>query len=55
MVINSTNKKTKQSPFILTEHQKNMPYDLGNPGPGLEQAQKCGWVKPVNGNPILLS
>ena len=53
MVINSTNEKNKQSPLILTEHQKNMPYDLGNPGPGLEQAQQCGWVKPVNGNPIL--
>jgi hypothetical protein len=21
-------------------------YDVGNPDPGLGQAQKCGWVKP---------
>jgi len=25
-----------------------MTYDVGNPGPGLEQAQKCGRVKLVN-------
>ena len=25
-------------------------YDVGNPGPGLEQAQKCVWVKSVNEN-----
>jgi len=24
-------------------------YDVGNPGPGLGQAQKCGGVKPVKG------
>ena len=26
-------------------------YDVGNPGPGLGQAQHCGRVKPVNGIP----
>jgi len=26
-----------------------MTYDVGNPGPGLGQAHKCGRVKPVNG------
>jgi hypothetical protein len=29
-------------------------YVVGNPGPGLEQAQKCGRVKLVKRNPILL-
>lgn len=28
-------------------------YDIGNPGPDLEQAQQCGMVKSVNGIPIL--
>ena len=33
-----------------------MTYDVGNLGPGLRQAQKCGGVKPGNGipNPLLL-
>jgi len=26
-------------------------YDVGNPGPGLWQAQKCGGVKLVDGTP----
>jgi hypothetical protein len=26
-----------------------MTYDVGNPGPGLGQAQKCGRIKPVTG------
>jgi hypothetical protein len=34
--------------------QKTMTYDIGNPGPGLEQKQKCGWAKPVNGITTLL-
>jgi hypothetical protein len=32
-----------------------MTYDVGNPGPGLVQAQKCGGVKPVKGFPTLPS
>ena len=35
----------------LIEHniKKNtMTYDIGYPGPGFGQAQKCGGVKPVN-------
>ena len=28
-----------------------MTYDFGYPNPGLEQAQNCGGVKPVNGIP----
>ena len=55
MVINSTNiNKNKKSPLILTElteHKKYLTYDIGNPGPGLWRAQKCGGVKPVNGIP----
>ena len=29
--------------------------DVGNPGPGLGQTQRCGGVKPVTGIPILPS
>jgi len=32
-----------------------MTFDVGNPAPGLGQAQKCGSVIPVNGIPTLLS
>jgi hypothetical protein len=28
-------------------------YDVGNPGPGLGQALKCGRVEPVSGIPTL--
>jgi hypothetical protein len=31
--------------------KKFMTYGIGNPGPGLRQAQKCDWVKLVNGIP----
>jgi hypothetical protein len=34
---------------------KTMTYDVGNPCSGFGQAQKCGWVKPVNGIPTLPS
>ena len=53
MVINSTNicyQQNEQPPFILTElseHKKDMTYDVRNPGSGLGQAQKCDGVKPV--------
>ena len=43
---------TKQT---ITSHLKSLntikqttTYDVGNPCPGLGQAQGCGWVKPVN-------
>jgi hypothetical protein len=42
----------KQSPVILTEltvYKKTMTCDVGNPGPGLGQAQKYARAKPVNG------
>ena len=43
--------QNKQSPYILTElteHKKAMSCDVGNPGPGMGQAQKCGGIKSVN-------
>jgi hypothetical protein len=40
------NKKTKK---------KTSTYDVGNLGPGLGQAHKCGGVKPGNGIPTLPS
>jgi hypothetical protein len=53
MVINSTKLSTKRT-IISHLTQKNMTCDVGNPGPGLGQAQKCGGVKPVNGISCLL-
>jgi hypothetical protein len=43
--INKVNNHLKPS---LTEHEKNMTYDLGNSSPCLGQAQKCGSVKSVS-------
>jgi len=40
--------KTTFSPQI-TEHKKTKTFDVGNPGPGLGQAQKCGGDKTING------
>ena len=37
----------------LNTKKKTMTYDVGNAGPGLEQAQKCGRVRPVNGIPTI--
>ena len=50
MVINSTNINKMNILTELVKHKK----DIGNPGPGLIQAQKCGGVKPVYGIPIPL-
>jgi hypothetical protein len=36
----------------IKDHVKT-PYAYGNPGPGLGQAQTCGWVKLVNVIPPL--
>ena len=50
MVISSTNIK-KKSPLILTElteHKQTTTYDIGNLGPGSEQVQKCGTIKPTS-------
>jgi len=47
MVNNSTdiNQQNKQPPLtsIHWTQKKTTTYGLGIPGPGLEQAQKCGW------------
>jgi hypothetical protein len=52
MIINSNNiNKT----IISHQHKNTTACDIGNPGPGLGQAQKCGRVKSVNGIPTLLS
>ena len=43
MVYNSTNINKKNTKHLiltyLTEHKKTMTYDVGNPGPGVGQAQ----------------
>ena len=45
--------QNQHSPLILTEltepKKEHNIYDIGNSGPVLKQAQKCGWVKPVDG------
>ena len=46
-------KQTTISHFKPTAN-KNETYDVGNPGPVLGQAQKCGRVKTVNGIATLL-
>ena len=58
MVNNSTNISTKRT---ITSHinslntKKTTTYDVGNPGSGLEQIQKYGWVKPVKQDPNIPS
>ena len=50
MVNSSTNIKNRNNHISpqLTEHKKKgtSTYVIGNPGPGLRQAQKCGRIKP---------
>jgi len=55
MVNNSTNiyKANNQLSPQIIEHRKSMTYNVGNPGPGLGRAQKCGRGNPVNGIPTL--
>ena len=38
---------------MVNNSTRKWTYDIGNLGPGLGQAQKCGRVKPVNGIPTL--
>ena len=47
-------KQTINSHLILLNTKKTMTYDVGNPGPGLGQAQKCGRVKQNNGIPTIM-
>ena len=45
MVNNSTNIKQNYPAPQLIEHEKRTTtYDVGNPGPGLWRAQRCGEV-----------
>jgi hypothetical protein len=37
----------------LNTKKKTIAYDIGNPGPGLIQGQKCGRIKQVNRIPTL--
>ena len=54
MIVNdSININKMYSPQNILNTKKTMIYDIGNPGPGLEQAQKCGRVIPVNEIPTL--
>jgi hypothetical protein len=48
-------KRTITGHLNLLNTKKTTTYDVGNPGPGLGQAQKCGRVKPVNEIPTLPS
>ena len=53
-MVNNSNKTTIISHLDSLNTQKTTTYDLGNPDPGLGQAQQCGGVTPVNGIPTLL-
>ena len=48
MVINSININIAIILSEHTEHKKTTTYDVGTPGPDLEQVHKCGGVKHVN-------
>jgi hypothetical protein len=50
-------KQNEKPPLTLNSlNTKNTTInDVGNPGPGLGQAQKCDGVKPLNGIPTLQS
>ena len=52
VMINNSPNIIKTNIYLLST-SLNMTYDVGNPGPGLGQTQKCGEVKPVNGISIL--
>jgi hypothetical protein len=53
MVNNFTNINKMNNHLSSFEPKKIMRYGVGNPGPGLEQAQNCSWVKLVHGIPTL--
>ena len=54
-IMNSTN-INKQNNHLSSQlnslNTKTTTSDVGNPGPGLGQAQQCGRVKPINGIPV---
>ena len=45
----------KTNSHLNTFNKKKRACDVENPGPGLEQTEKCGEVKLVNGIPSLSS
>ena len=51
----STNIKKIAAHLNSLNPKKTTKYDVGNPRPGLGQAQQCGRVKPVDVIPSLLS
>jgi hypothetical protein len=52
-MVNNINKMYNHLSHQIIEDEKTTTYDIGNPGPGLGQVQKCGRVKPVNANMYL--
>jgi hypothetical protein len=52
MVNNSTNINKTNRHLNSLNTRKTPTYDIGNPGPGLEQIQQCQ-VKSINGLPTL--
>ena len=49
--INKTNINNHLLHQIIEHQKKTTTYDVGNPGPGLGQAQKCGGIKLFFFNP----
>jgi hypothetical protein len=52
--VTDTNKTNNYLTPKIIEHRKATIYEVGNPGPGLWYAQKCGGAKPVYEISILL-
>jgi hypothetical protein len=55
-MVNNSNKMNYHLSLLINEHkEKIIAYHVGNPNPGLGQAQKCGGFKTVNRIPNLPS
>ena len=49
VVVNNFTNINKTNNYLspqITEHKKTVTYGIGNPGPGLRQAQKCCMFQP---------
>jgi len=46
-MVNNSNNTNNFSPQTIEHNKKTKTYGIGNPGPDLGQAQKCGGVKLV--------
>ena len=56
MIININQMNNRLSSYLIPLNtNQTTTYDVGNLGPGLGRAQKCGGIKPVNGIPTLSS